>query len=237
MSLELHTLSGAYALDALSAEEAEEFRRHLEACLACRQEVHELRQAAAQMGASEAVEPPPGLRDKVLAEVDRTPQLPPRNAAGSNVVELRRRPWGTRLLVAAAAAALVGAAAVGIGRLGDDEQPLLAQEVVQVFEAEDASTETVQTTNGGVVSVATSPSRGEMAIDTDELPALEEGRVYQLWAIQADSIASVGVLERERGAAMEMPDAETVVAISIEPAGGSEQPTTQPIMQVKPSDV
>ena len=39
MSTDLHTLSGAYALNALSPEEAEEFRKHLEACAACRQEV------------------------------------------------------------------------------------------------------------------------------------------------------------------------------------------------------
>ena len=39
MSSDLHTLSGAYALNALSAEEAEQFQRHLEACPACTQEV------------------------------------------------------------------------------------------------------------------------------------------------------------------------------------------------------
>ena len=39
MTIDLHTLSGAYALDALSAEEAEEFSRHLAQCEACREEV------------------------------------------------------------------------------------------------------------------------------------------------------------------------------------------------------
>lgn len=239
MSTDLHTLSGAYALDALSAEEAEEFRRHLEACPACRQEVRELQQAAADMGASETVVPPASLRRRVLAEVDRTPQLRPRDVPGGNVVRLRRRPWATRLLVAAAAALLVGAAAVGISRLGgeEDQQTLLAQEVVQVFEADDAKTTTMETANGGVISVATSPSRGEMAVDTDELPPLEEGRVYQLWAIQGGSVESVGLLDRERGAAMEMPAPDTEVAITVEPEGGSEQPTSEPIMRVNPSDV
>ena len=41
MSTDLHTLSGAYALHALSSEEAEEFQKHLDACPACRQEVKE----------------------------------------------------------------------------------------------------------------------------------------------------------------------------------------------------
>ncbi|NUR09976.1 MAG: zf-HC2 domain-containing protein, partial [Nocardioidaceae bacterium] len=67
MTIDLHTLSGAYVLDALSAEEAEEFRLHLEGCAACRDEVRELRQAAAEMGASEALAPPAALRARVLA--------------------------------------------------------------------------------------------------------------------------------------------------------------------------
>src|ERR671929_154341 len=52
---DVHTLSGAYALDALDPEEASEFRAHLEGCAACRQEVRELRDAAASMGAAAAV--------------------------------------------------------------------------------------------------------------------------------------------------------------------------------------
>lgn len=244
MSTDLHTLSGAFALNALSAEEAEQFRRHLEACPACSQEVRELQQAAADMGAVETFTPPAYLRERVLAAADRTPQVPPRSAAatdapGGKVVELRRRPWTTRLLVAAAAAVLVGAAAVGITQMqgGEERGTMLAQAVVQVFEAEDANTATMETANGGVISVATSPGRGEMAVDTDELPPLDDDHVYQLWAIQAGVTSSVLVLEPERGAAMPMPAPDIEVAITVEPAGGSEQPTTEPIMQVNPSDV
>ncbi len=36
---------------------------------------------------------------------------------------------------------------------------------------------------------------------------------------------------------MEMPEAGTQVAITVEPAGGSEQPTTEPIVQVDPGEV
>lgn len=244
MSTELHTLSGAYALNALSAEEVAQFREHLDACPACRQEVRELQKAAADMGAAESLTPPPHLRERVLAEADRTPQLPPLTRGstaapsdGADVVAMRR-PWATRLLVAAAAVLLVAAGAIGLSQLQEEEQgTLLAQEVVQVFEAEDANTATMETANGGRISVATSPSRGEMAVDTDELPPLDEDHVYQLWAIQGDEISSVGILEPEKGAAMEMPAPDTEVAITIEPAGGSVQPTTEPIMKVNPSEV
>lgn len=246
MSTELHTLSGAFALDALSAEEAEQFRRHLEACPACRQEVRELQQAAAQMGASEALAPPVHLKERVLAAADQTPQLPPRATPAGAVTDVvsesttgPRHRWGARLLAAAAAVAVVTAGLFGIGQLLEDDETSsqLTAGVVRVFEADDANTATMPTANGGKISVATSPRLGEMAVDTDELPALDEEHVYQLWAIRDGAISSVGVLEPEKGASMEMPDPDTEVAITVEPVGGSRQPTTDPIMQVNPSEV
>lgn len=234
MSTDLHMLSGAYALDALSAEEAEQFNQHLKDCPACTQEVRELQQAAAKLGASESFAPPASLRAKVVAAADRTPQLPPHT--GGNVVGIRRPKWGARFLMAAAAVVLIVAGAVGVTQLQEESQngSLLAGEVVRVFEAEDAETVSVETANGGTIRVATSPERGEMAVDADELPALDEGQVYQLWTIQDDAISSAGILDREKGAAMELPGEDVVVALTIEPAGGSVQPTTDPIMQVQP---
>ena len=227
MSTDLHTLSGAYALHALSSEEAEEFQKHLDACPACRQEVKELQQAAAQMGASEAIRPPAHLKARVMAAADQMPQMPPR-VSGSNVIEVPRGRWGARLLAAAAAVVVIVAGVVGIGVLQSEDEPStrLASGVVEVFQAEDAHTATMDTANGGKISVATSPSLNQMAVDTD-----------QLWAIEDGAIASVGVLEPEKGAFMDMPGPEIEVAITIEPAGGSQQPTTEPIMQVEPAAV
>lgn len=236
MSTDLHTLSGAYALDALSAEEAAEFQTHLDACQACRQEVKELRAAAAQMGASEAVAPPPELKGRVLAAAGKLPQMPPRPKRSS---EGGRPPWRPRLLLAAAAAVvLVVTGGVVFSQLQEDQPTSrLAAGVVRVFEAQDAHKATMDTTNGGKISVATSPSLNEMAVDTDELPPLDAEHVYQLWAIHDGSMAPVLVLEPEKGASMDMPSPGTEVAITIEPAGGSDQPTTEPIMQVAPSEV
>jgi anti-sigma-K factor RskA len=240
MSTDLHTLSGAYALNALSAEEAEQFSRHLELCPACSQEVRELQQAAASMGASEAALPPAYLKARVLAAVARTPQLPPHVVRG-NVVKVAPHRWGTRLLLAAAAVVVIVAGALGISQIGDDGGPggqsLLAEGVVKVFQAEDAHHATMKTRNGGTISVATSPDLGEMAVDTEKLPRLDEKHVYQLWAMHAGTTTSVGVLEPEKGAAMDMPTPDTVVAITVEPLGGSAQPTSEPIMQVNPSKV
>ncbi|HEY0775967.1 MAG TPA: anti-sigma factor [Nocardioidaceae bacterium] len=240
MSTDLHTLSGAFALNALSAEEAEQFRRHLEACAVCRQEVRELQQAAARMGASEAVPPPAYLKARVLSAADRTPQLPPRTGGGGNVIEVPPHRWGRRMLLAAAAAVLVVAGGIGISQLGnesDEQQSLLAEGVVRVFEAEDAHRAEMPTETGGTLRVAASPELNQMAVDTDELPPLDDQHVYQLWAVHDGAMESVGVLEPDKGAYMDMPTPDTEVAITVEPVGGSEQPTTDPIMRVNPSEI
>jgi len=234
MTTELHTLSGAYALDALSAEEAAAFRTHLEACPACCQEVRELRAAAARMGASEASLPPESLRGRVLEAADRTPQLPP---PVRPIGSAPSRRWRCRLLAAAAAVVLVAGAVFGIGQIGDEDTSQLAAGVEQVFEAPDAHRVEVETSHGPL-RVATSQSEGEMAVDTSSLVPLDRDHVYQVWTVVNDEPIPVVVLEQpSAGAHMGMPRPGTEVAITVEPAGGSQKPTTDPIIQVDPSTV
>jgi len=119
-----------------------------------------------------------------------------------------------------------------------DDEPDLTPAAVEVFEAQDAHTATVETAEGGELTVAVSASRKEMAVDTRELPALDENHVYQLWSVHGDEMVSAAILsDPEIGAAMGMPDEETQVALTVEPAGGSEQPTSDPIVQVDPYEV
>ncbi len=234
MSTDLHTLSGAYAVDALSAEEAQRFDKHLEECESCRVEVRELQAAAARMGAAEAVRPPAALKARVLAAADQQAQLPPKVTP---IEAVRRRPWMTRAAVAAAAAVVVAGGAVGVSQLrGDDEAPLAAG-VTQVFDAQDHR-EAKVSTDYGEVRVATSPSRNEMAVDARDLKPLGDGKVYQVWSIRGAEQDPVIVLADDvRGASMPMPGEGTTVAITIEPEGGSKVPTTEPIVTVDPRAV
>lgn len=235
MSTDLHTLSGAYAVDALSTEEVAEFRKHLDACPACREEVRELQEVAALMGASEAVKPPAHLKANVMLAADRLPQLPPKVR---HIGSVKMPRWTPRILAAAAAVVMIVAAGIGFSQMQREPDNLMAAPVAKVFNAPDAQKTTVDTANGGKISVATSPSLNEMAVDTDELPSLESGQVYQLWAIADGKAQPAGLLEDpDKGAAMEMPDEGAQVAITIEPSGGSEQPTTDPIVVVDPSEV
>lgn len=70
-------LAGAYALNALNAEEKAEYERHLATSAAARREADSLEQAAALLGfVAEPAEPSPALRASVLAAIATTPQLP-----------------------------------------------------------------------------------------------------------------------------------------------------------------
>jgi anti-sigma-K factor RskA len=233
MSTELHTLSGAYAVNALSSEEVTEFRTHLDFCPACQEEVRELQEVAALLGASESISPPTHLKAKVMLAADRVPQLPPKvRDIGSGT----KRRWTPRILGAAAALAMIVAAGIGYSQL--HQQPDDATTVAQVFDAPDAQESTLGTSNGGTISVATSASLEKMAVDTDELPALDAGQVYQFWTISAGKAGSAGLLEDpDQGKAMTLPAGGVVVAITIEPSGGSKQPTRTPIVTMVPRKV
>jgi anti-sigma-K factor RskA len=98
--MDLHDLTAAYALDALSSDEAETYERHLGQCEECREELAELNATAAALGfATVAPAPPPRLRAVILEQAA---------AERTNVVPLLRRRWvGRGLAVAAAAAACI----------------------------------------------------------------------------------------------------------------------------------
>ena len=74
-STEIHTLAGAFALDALTEFERASFARHLTECESCAAEVAELTETAARLAAPAWETPPARLRDAVLAEVSQTRQL------------------------------------------------------------------------------------------------------------------------------------------------------------------
>jgi anti-sigma-K factor RskA len=142
------------------------------------------------------------------------------------------------MLIAAAAAVVVAAVGVGVVQARHQDAPVMAASVSTVFHAPDAHKATVSTTNGGRVTVATSRSLGKMAVETDALPTLGARQVYQLWTMTNGVAISAGVLQNTGdGAAMAMPGQRTRVAITIEPSGGSAQPTTKPIVTVQPTSI
>jgi anti-sigma-K factor RskA len=234
MNADVHTLAGAYALDALPPEEARAFREHLDRCAACHEEVAELQATAAELGVSVAEQPPAALRGRVLESARQTRQVPPVPAgpvAGSR--QSRRR----LLLAAAAAAVVLGAGGVLVGQaLDDPDTPVARPGISAVIEAPDARADTVRLRGGGQMTVIKSARLNRAVVISGRLPALPPDRVYQLWLVDRSGAArSAEVLidpadpVAARARLVRGVRRDDQIAITREPAGGSEQPTMTPL--------
>lgn len=233
MNADVHALAGAYALDALPAGEAVAFSAHLEQCTACQQEVAELQATAAQLGLRARQEPPAALRERVLRSAHETRQVPPLIARPDNAATRRRR-WARPLAVAAATVLLAGAGVLGLDRVLDDGP---REEIARVMEASDARTATAPVRGGGRLTVVSSPELGKAVVLSEDLRPLSPGRVYQLWLVDAAGQARSAevLIEARRGASAHVVDGvrgSDRIAITREPAGGSEQPTMTPLAVV-----
>jgi anti-sigma-K factor RskA len=222
MTAELHTLTGAYALDAVSDVERAGFERHLGECAACRQEVAELRATGAWLGVAESAGPPPELRALVLAGVARTRQLPPRVPVPRPELG-RRRGFGLRVALFGAAAAAVVAVGVGVATSAPPAP------VDSVLSAPDASA--IQGVGEGHATLVVSRSRNQAVLLASDLPALDAAHVYQVWLIRAGEAYSAGLLQ-PRMLMSDLPPGTDRIGITVEPAGGSAGPTTPAVTRI-----
>ncbi|RSM43633.1 hypothetical protein DMA12_18790 [Amycolatopsis balhimycina DSM 5908] len=229
MTAELHTLTGAYALDAVSDADRAEFERHLVECAACRQEVAELRATGARLALAAAVDPPPRLKPAVLAAVVRTRQLPPRVPV---VLDdpARARTWQLRVSLFGAAAAAVVAVVLGLGTASGPPAP-----VDPVLSAPDASA--IQGTGQGRATLVVSRSRNQAVLLASGLPALDAAHVYQVWFIGSGGARSAGLMQPEspdrmRPMLADLPPGADRIGITVEPAGGSPGPTTPAVARI-----
>src|SRR5688500_11127005 len=105
MNPDTHALAGAYAVNAVTAEERDSFEIHLDQCPDCRAEVAELRAAAATLTSDVELSPPPALRASVLSAISQTRQLSPLPQAGAGPVTAEPAPTTTTATTTPAAAA------------------------------------------------------------------------------------------------------------------------------------
>lgn len=140
------------------------------------------------------------------------------------------QPW--RWLVAAAAAAVLTIGGLGYWRSLSDEAP--APTVAeQVLAAPDATRLEQSFPGGATATLVRSTSLGRAVLVTSKMPAAPTGRVYQLWLQDTTGhMTSAGVMPPGSDQVVVLEgDATkaTAAGISVEPAGGSEQPTSDPI--------
>ncbi|MFG2949191.1 anti-sigma factor [Streptomyces adustus] len=238
---DLHALTGAYAVHALDAEERAAFARHLAECGACRQEVAEFTATAGRLALASTVRARPAMREEVLQRITTVRQVPP---GGSTLERARRgaqRGRGlTRWALAAsvAAAAAFGGTAVWQYERAQDASREAAQaqrhveDLAGVLAAPDAKSRSVKVA-GGAGTLVVSASRDRAVFAASGMTAPPRGKVYQLWFADGGKMRSAGLMDPDRSSQAVLMqgavDGATGVGITVEPTGGSKQPTSTPV--------
>ncbi|NUK73831.1 anti-sigma factor [Streptomyces lunaelactis] len=233
---DLHTLTGAYVLHALAPDERAEFERHLQMCPACTQEVRELAETVGRLGLAVAVTPPPALKQRVMRQVSTERQDPPR-------VSRRARPGRalSRFALAACLAAAAGLGGVAVwqhqevqdARQEAQRSQRHAEELASVLSAPDARVTTGKLTDGATGTVVVSRARNKAAFLASGMPKPPQGKVYQLWFSDGGKMRPAGLMDPAAATSAVLMDgpvgAAVAMGITVEPAGGSPQPTSDPL--------
>jgi anti-sigma-K factor RskA len=217
MASEPHDLVAAYAMDALDEHEEREFERHLASCERCREELASLREAAAGLAyGAVGPAPPPELKQRILAEA---------KAERPNVIPFpQRRRWAAPI---AAAAALAAAFALGVG-VWATARPKSSDPLAAVLAKPGAKVVAL----GGKGTMAWAPD-GSAALALT-VPRAPEGKTYEAWVIRNGTARRAGLLPGTSTLRIQLPVRKgSVVAVTLERAGGVDLPTNPPLAQTK----
>jgi anti-sigma-K factor RskA len=234
MSDDAHVLDliPAFAIGALDDEENSRVQEHLAGCLICRDESRSFEEVAGQLHfAAPASVPSPDLRERLITRVQGTRPRPP------DIASTPSRPWFERLLPAWGLASLVLILALGTLNLS----------LWQRFNQADSFTspggmQAVPLRPEGAASSATgfvliSADGQDGALVVDGLPQLDQDQEYQLWLIRDGERVSGAIFSTDEnsygGTRIRAPLSlleYSAVGITIEPAGGSSQPTGERVL-------
>lgn len=241
-------LKDAYALGALTFDEERAFRAYLTVHPELQAETDELAGVVSLLAFSPADrEPPKSLRKNLVRTVNDEASEVSRSRGGygsplaSFVDYLRARP----LVLGTAGLLVVGLLSWNV-LLQDQLQTLrgdnsdLRTEVGSLSSTQDAQTSRVlamsgQGEMGGVEAEVVSYERGQAVLVAKNVPQISEGETYQIWVIRNGEASPSGLFEPQTvedstiaayvNQSIEDADA---VAVTVEPQGGSEQPTSDP---------
>jgi len=256
---EIHGAVGSYVVNALDPDELDEFEAHLAVCPTCTREVQEFGETAAQLSLLASATPPPALRTSILAAISEVRPLPPEPSAETAAPEpsprvtlpapaprrpvdelaLRRQQRRTRVLSVLVAAVVAAALALGgvVYGLVNARQAQVAQQAAEteLLTAPDVKTYSATMKDGGQISFVVSKSLNRAMFIGKDLPAVGADRTYQLWTLDGqraipDNTVPGGGDRKEFF--RETLSGVTGLAVSVEAAGGAQQPTPAAIQVV-----
>ncbi len=154
-----------------------------------------------------------------------------------------QRRWYSRPATLRVAAAVVVALFIGggvVNLLNSNAQQSQSQEassVTEISAASDSQHASSSVVGGGTATLIWSNKLQRSVVVLDKLPSLPAGKTYELWYIAGSDIRSAGTFAAaDSGKTVQvlkgtMTDGDTV-GITVEPAGGSQQPTTKPVAAI-----
>ncbi len=234
-------LAGLYVLDALDPAERAQVDAHLASCAEAHDEfTHVGAVVPALATLADPVGAPAALKNKVLADYRAGAGV----AAWKPALAATTRPARSSWLGWAAAAAAVLLLAVTAGwaytaQSRADAEAHRAQVLAQAINIMSSPHSQSAVLHGvaqadGAHGVAAIDRSGAGYLVLVDLPAAPAGQAYQAWYITNHLPTSAGLLHLEDGgfAALNLSIQGTVdqVALTLEPAGGSLQPTSDPIL-------
>jgi anti-sigma-K factor RskA len=224
---EIHALTAAYALDALDAAEERAYEEHLARCSSCQDELAGLRETASLLAfVPEGPAPPPRLRAQILERA---------RDERATVVPFRARRLPVVVSTAAAAVAAVVALGVGIWAATLSNDLERERELVAVLGHPQARALEL---SGATGSVVVAPD-GDAVLVVSRLRGAPQGKTYEIWVIAGGRPAPAGLFSGED-------DRDVVrltrrvprggrIAVTVERAGGVDQPTTDPLFATRAS--
>jgi anti-sigma-K factor RskA len=224
-----------YVLGALTEEEHEAFRGHIESCAVCREEVAALALVASALpAAAPQLSAPPELKRRVMSSVHedarrRAAEL----AGGRGATERASAPertarawlrWRPNLAAAALAAAVIALAVVVLSQGGGG-----------------GGTRVIRAEAPAGANVSLRVSGGHAQLDISGMPQTPSQRVYEVWIKRSGAPQPTDALftvTTQGDATVGVPgsiDGVRLIMVTSEPLGGSRVPTTRPVIVARVS--
>jgi anti-sigma-K factor RskA len=228
-------LKHAYVLGALPEEERSEFERYLLANPDLQAEVEELSAVAGLLALSpQEQEPAPELRRRIMDTVEAEAGHP--RADRRSWLAGLREAMGLRDLALAAAAMLVIGLFSWSMLLQGEVRDLQGR--VQGLQSQPQDPQMIALggtgTKQGVRAELVTLEGDRAVLMAENMPPVPEGKTYQIWVIRGDTPQPSGLFEPKGdsiAAVVETPvEGADAVAVTVEPEGGSKEPTTEPML-------
>jgi hypothetical protein len=209
----------------LNESDKEVFEKHLESCSDCQEALNELQQLDEFLPyASEPIDPPEGLEDRVFASIDGTANVTPFRR------EKTRKRWIFPSLAAVLALSLLGNAYM-FTQIQQEEEIAEQATIDQVTEFVELAA--VKGNAKGTASIIKQGEQSSLVVQASQLQDLSREEVYQVWLIKDEKPQRAGTFvtgEDGKGSVVFKLNEEfakedwDTVAITLEPDAKSQLP-------------